>query len=389
MKRDVFIMQELGVIQGDFLWGMARDNKLYKTHLKTGEMEFVQKCGKPGDKEYLFNNIFACGDRIILLPGDSEFICVYHTDTGDIEEYDFADSGGGYRRGAGFCKFSCGIIYGDFLFAFPANMKYILKLNLNTMEREYINEPIKEYIDRYGSYEDMFTSTYGLAGEEIYVSCCGQNLMLRMNLHTLEYKWQELENTSDKKGYISCCANKECFFTVTIEGKVLCYDLKTLHLQKVFEFGRLGNVYCCGKFLWYVSLDKSKICSLIYGTEDVTEHDYDSRFRFSPKFEEEHHTFTRALPYHGHLCIVPRCCNGILTLDGERGSVSFLKTSFKVTPPYLRQFAQHGGQGKIYSEWEYGLPLFINNAGKGSCRGKNKKRVGENIFQLLLEEDEM
>lgn len=383
MKRDVFIMQELGVVQKDFLWGMCRDNKLYRTNLKTGEMEFVQNFGKFGDKEYLFNNIFAYQNRLILLPGDSDCICIYHTDTGNMEEYSYVGNDTGYKRGTSFCKFSCGVVHGNALFAFPAGMKYILKLNLDTMKCEYIYEPVNEYVDRYGSYGAMFISAYGRVGDEIWLLCCEQNLMLKMNLCTLEYRWQELKNESDYRGYISCANNDNIFFAVTREGRVLCYDIKTLHPQRALWFGRLGNIYCSGKFVWFVPLDRSKICSFIDGIEDVTEYEYDSRFLFSPKFEEEHYTFTRVLPYDGHLCIIPRCCNGILVLDGEKGSISFLKTFFKVTNPYLREFEQHGEQGKIYSEWEYGLPEFMEYAGNVSLTEKEAKKVGEEIFQLL------
>lgn len=385
MRQDYFIMQELAAVQGNFFWGVSKDNKLYKTNLETGEMEFIFNFGCFGDMEYLFNNMFIYENKIILLPGELTSIVVYYTDTGKVELYDYDGNDDRYETGVSFCKFSCGIVYKNYLFAFPANMPYILRINLENMSREYIYAPINEYLAKYGGYSALFISVYGRLREKIWIPCCEQNLVFVMNLKTLEYKWQELQAESNSKGYISCTNSRDTLFLINIKGEMLCFALESLQFQTIYAFNRLGNIFGNNKFLWFVPLDKSKIISFLYETGAIEQYDYDSRFRFSPKLEENVVTFSRAVQDNGLLYIVPRYCNGIIMLSTEKNASSFLKISFKLTEDFLELFDKQEAsrKGKIYSEWELDLSMLVEKTENINMNDRVFQNIGEKIYHSI------
>lgn len=176
------------LIDGDVLWYVNyRGTLLCCYSLKEKKMKKVEVIPYKGKRsQLLYSNVMKSGSKLILVPANAFEVCLYDVETGTFEKLYLdmpADSVNAY----------CGVaVWKEYVYLFPYNYRYIMKLNLVKKQAEYV---------------------------------CDLQGMVRMEPDQMVFQYT--------------CVQKEqtVFFLSAVENKILCFDMdaETVVVKEVGE----------------------------------------------------------------------------------------------------------------------------------------------------------
>lgn len=85
------------------------------------------------------------------------------------------------------------IIYGDTAFIIGSNYPAIIRIDLVSDKMTYIDEPYRFLKEKkIGMNDSYFRTSYARIGSWIFLASCLDNMVLKFDLESLEYKWLEI-----------------------------------------------------------------------------------------------------------------------------------------------------------------------------------------------------
>lgn len=190
MERNVKVFMEDCAVVGDKIYFFSRDwNALCVTSLKTNETKFVSVM--PGEKinaKRLCAGIIHYKNKLILIPMTAEKIWIYNLKNdqwkGLAREYMDGDS----HHNEIFKAIS---YKGDLIFI-GSNYPSIIRMNLETNELKYFNEPYTFLAPLKTEDQCYFRTDYFLNENQLLLASCLNNYVLRINLDSFDFEWCEV-----------------------------------------------------------------------------------------------------------------------------------------------------------------------------------------------------
>lgn len=308
MKKDMYIYQQHGVIYQNYLWGFnAEKNELLKTDLETGEIDYVTSFDNMKFEETLFDYIVEYKGKLILLPGNSDYIVTYQIDTGKMEYYEYKESFSEYVLYQSFWKFAAPVIYSKWLYVFSAKNRYVMKIDLDTMDITY---DIKPFISFSDIDEVILGNSRCIENNVTYVPCMNKNLCLQYDMGTSDFKWINItlpERKHDGFQYMNILKNY--YVLLSNENEVIFLNKEMCQVEKIVHTkGEYGRIATYDDSILLVPFYRNNFV-LMDNFGNIKELAYYGDMKFNPFFAEYVPTHTRIIQLENKCYIVPRCSN--------------------------------------------------------------------------------
>lgn len=300
---------------GGDLWGTC-GNGLYRIDATTGDVNFMTSTAGS------FVRVFEYKGKFILIPGDNEQIACYELDRGKLTYFDIKS---GYEKQT--LKFLAYAEYEEYLFLFPFCEKYILVINRETMQLDYIDEPIKEYEERYGKQTYLFSPTVCSENSTVFIPCYSENVIFIMNLETKDYFWEEIPLLRGK-GIKAMTKKGNTFFLISQKNMIFSWDRVAQNIKLLIKNGHsyAGILYNQDILLLFPE-DESPIIKYDLINKKSYIFEYDNEFKFSPYLKT---TFNSNIIKSGEKIFVGmRCANELIQIDLLKGKIEFVKFHLK------------------------------------------------------------
>lgn len=191
MKRiDRYIRCFQGVIDQDTLFIVPEDyNALCKVNLlqkRKTEIEIWMDDNNMLSGREFYSVILSDG-WLILAPGKSDYVIIYHLDTETLKRIDICEprisTNEIYNKEV---KFFCGFFYNNNVYLIAATYPAILKINIETEETTYIDDWIEEIRDRIpeGDRNWYFSPGFVRDGNYAYISSSTSGSIVRLDCNT-------------------------------------------------------------------------------------------------------------------------------------------------------------------------------------------------------------
>ena len=215
-KRNVFLPAEAGVFVDDNIYFFSSEyNLLYKIHMPDFAVSVVSRipCEKALAVKW-FRKMRYWKEKLILIPSFAEKIWIY-----DLKSGKWTDIVIDHPQIT--LKFWGTVVYGDCIFLFGAAYPAILKIDLNDYSVSYmeISCPPEQKKEEEGLFFTDAIRMDNLAYSPVSVS----NHVMRLNLDTLEYEWQQIGSAGNV--YCGIDHNEDGFWIPSWQhGKIVRWD---------------------------------------------------------------------------------------------------------------------------------------------------------------------
>ncbi len=385
--NDLYLNIYGSVIYKNFMWGVREEEyELFKIDIRTGEVFFVKsfkEISRTGENRFI-NSIVEYNGKLILIPGTSRKFVTFDVDSGETNFYDYQGNDVEYDSMM-FNRYNVYARYGEKLYLFPGKGKDILCLHMDTMDMEYISAPILEYIEKYGDYRLLFVSSYHY-NENVWLPCFEKNMILKMNLKSLEYEWIQVNAKGENEGYISCTGNQETIFLAANNRELLKYDISTREITPSSNMDGLGAIFSYENKIWIIPKDSRDI--ELYDFESNQLKKYADIDGLSFQINLDKNVYTRMIENEKDLYIVPRFMNGLIRIDYLTGNVSLIKFQFPSTElnrSYFMQNLKLNG-GEMFRGESQRLKMLLDYIIETQLNEKmeiSKADIGEIIYKCI------
>lgn len=326
MQRNIFVHQSHAVIYQDYLWGFnASRNELLKTNLLTGEISYITSFEHMRYEKILFDHIVEYRGKLILIPGNSDYIVTYQIDTGEVRYYEYKESFSEYKPPKNFWKYSVVSVYSKWLYAFSGYKKYIMKIDLDTMEISYDFNAFDSISE---NSKLMLATSNCIEDNMVFIPCMNENLCIAYDMESGRFQWIKIElaNRNDK-GFRHMNSMDEYLILLSNNNKVLFINKEKYHVEKEIsmerEYGRIG---VHGKSILLVPYYRNNFMVINY-KGDKDEFSYDKDMRYNPLFGNSVQTHTKIIQTGSKCYIIPRCSNMLIWFDFSLNKLVQVKMS--------------------------------------------------------------
>lgn len=352
---DYFINQQCGVIVDEYFWGFnADENELFRTNIDTGVIEYVTSFEKIQIKDCLFNNIIEYKGKLLLLPGNSDYIVTYQIETGEKMYYEYRDSFSKYVPYQSFYKFAVVETYNNFIYMFSCIGGYILIINIDTMEMEYYEEPFV------GKDIRIKNSIYR-KDENIYLFCENKDFILKMDLCSKKYEWIKVKDKKflHKVKYIT--NENEQIYALSNDNKVYQWSKKEKKFRVIYKSdNEFSTIHICEKGILLIPAHRSNFISINTDLK-IREYGYCDDFSFSPFLAEDTITHTKIAKKENACVVVPRCSNMLIVFDNQGQELKFIKIKVdeNCKKYFYKKYRDENNLYTIENGLQNTLPIFL------------------------------
>lgn len=347
--NDIFINQQCGVIYEGFFWGFnAEENELLKTDIKSGVLAYVTTFEKLSDKDCLFNNIVAYNGKLILIPGNSDYIVTYEIVSGEKKYYEYKDSFSSYVPNQSFLKFVAAETYENFLYLISNKNKYLMIIDMDTMQIKYSTDLFKR---KRGLEKDIdFAYSYAKINDTIYVPCIKDHYVFKLNLTDNKMQWIKIDTNLFAE--VKCMTGIENkIYILSMDNEMFEWMYETNTCRRIGQFeGDYSAIYSYQDGIFMVPSYRGAFIWFDRGT-GIRQYKYDEEFRFSPFWDIDTITHTKVVKTDTGCMVVPRCSNMLIFFEGNTQKLSFIKITIsndEKTKKYL--FDKFMGGDNLWNE---------------------------------------
>ncbi len=385
--NNIFINQQCGVIYDGYLWGFCADrNELFKTNIRTGILSFVTSFEKLDDRDCLFSYIVSYGGKLILIPGNADYIVTYKIITGEKEYYTYEESFSEYVKYQSHAKYVIIEQYENILYLFSSKQKYILILNMDTMQMEKYTAPFDKLKSLCPVDNELAKSSCRI-GDEIYLPCRNSGYILKMNLSNKKNSWIYAGNMGKKGIKYMTCRGKNIFI-LTQNSEIIEWDYITDESKHICGLrGKYACIVAYQSGILCVPEDKQSFVSIDKDMK-VREHIYDEQFKFSPFFSDTTLTHTSVVAEKEQCIVIPRCSNMLIAYDFESEKLEFTQiVPDKDTKSYFYiKFKQMSSNCNIENGIDYTLQSLIRyvvEMDKNSSEVMDECQCGRLVYENI------
>lgn len=315
--EDTFINLDCGVLYEGFIWGMhLYGNDFYKISIENGKVEYVCTFARLKNERHLFRKIVEHKGKLLLIPGTSPYIALFDIQTGEIKYFAY------HAKCDHFAKFSSFHIWGGYAYFFPAQEKHILKLNLDTMEMQYLHIPLHA-----GEEHVRFGRGGIMTDDGFLVPCMNRNAFLQLKENGEECEWVE----TGLDGPAKCVANTDRGDYVLLANNQIWKwgkgQTEKLPDRKTEYIEIIGS----GNGIWCVPYGKDKFEAYNLDTREWEQFDFPGFYRVKDRGAE---AGNGKVPVNKDVvrnkncfCIVPRFSNAIIKIDLKKRGFTCVKMS--------------------------------------------------------------
>lgn len=190
MRLNNRIYMEDCLLMGNQIFFFSKEwNALYVTDLELRKTNFI---GRIPEEWILAKRLCAgiayCKGRLVLVPMAARKIWIY-----DLKEGQWTGIERKYVNSAERQKEIFRTIeYNNHLFFVGSNYPAIIRMNMDTYELDYLEDPYLFQKPYKKDQECYFRSDFSLNKNELYIASCLNNYVLGVNLDTFHFKWYEV-----------------------------------------------------------------------------------------------------------------------------------------------------------------------------------------------------
>ena len=351
MKKRKRLRVEFGmdamVVVGDFVWGsLAATNALVKVNIHTGEMEMIASFPEENiDEKCLHSDVFFYNDILIFVPYQAKNILLYNIST---MQFDVIKLRPEFRDIE--YKFQHGAQYNGKLYLFPCKAPVIIKMELDSLNLEYLYEPIKKIneIDPRAAGNHYFDCLVH-ENEYIYAGCGGKsNDILKYSLQNDTFELISSEISINGIGLGFC--NKDCTIVASYMEPRAFLKIKGCIYQEVEGLQ--------GLLLYHAILYENNmyLFGFHYSTTNTIQK-FDLEEKKLYKIGEVHEGIHKAVFSNGRIYAVDGISSAIYEINVEDDSVK--KRELFIGNEKLESVCKEN-EKKVYYEPEISLDEFLN-----------------------------
>lgn len=185
--------------------------------------------------EGLFGNIIKVGKQLVLVPTNANSIYVYRILEREFKEIPIREEKEKYD------KFMVCAAYGETVYFFPSNYTYIIKLNLNSFQLEYLEfahdgKKIQVNIQNY---------TYN---QYVYLTHKEDNMVIRYNLQNETYECWRIGDKDERYSSIIRTADGK-IWVANQHGKIILLDENYNIVEKISSDSIKGFGICANSIV--------------------------------------------------------------------------------------------------------------------------------------------
>lgn len=135
------------------------------------------------------------------------------------------------------------VLYQNTLFLFPFHADHILKIRLDTMSAENYANAIKE-IDYFigAKCENYFAAKVQYGRDCVFLAGWSQNIVMKLNLDSMEYQLYTVENESGEKGFRDIEIFENRIYIVNHQFHVFEYEMESFQLNRQLPLSGLYSL---------------------------------------------------------------------------------------------------------------------------------------------------
>lgn len=186
---------EAGYIDAqDNLWlSAAQINGLFRYGLRDGILHYIGKFEAEGSTfRYLHSEIVEYDGKLYFAPYTADYIDIFDKNTGEFSTISF-DSRGEVQQ-----KFYAMVRYKNSLFLFAGRVPYIVRIDLETNEIQYIEKPVEDMAHYFQNDKFVILNKYvAVQGSRCFLASARANILLEFDMDTLEHKIHQIGKEDD------------------------------------------------------------------------------------------------------------------------------------------------------------------------------------------------
>lgn len=367
------------VVYADKLWFVSNKYDFMCIDVNTGHTEYVDW------KEYQKEDTYVVTDKMMVyhtsiywVDSDKRYVHEYNQESNEYHKYPMleiqdADIHNEYIIGM--------YIYKDAIWFFFKSILQIVKFDLNQKMWETDSKRYDGWTDNDSERNEKVNRYSAQINDEVYLFQNGGNL-LKLNLNTLEHEWIVLPNELSE--VVRAIWRDDCFYILTDTGNVYIWSERTGSVKNVYhcqsEEYPFGTIAVTEHKVFLLPKQTEKILIVdLQNQNEVKQAECPADLQYVDSIYAKYAQYTEDSSY---IWFDNRRSNYILRINKENEQIEWIKPQL----PTVQEEWKHGRKRNkdfVLREETGSLKHLIKMQKQGNQRAKDYKNVGIFIWNVL------